>query len=124
MCAAKTRSTDYDRAMAQAIKHCRMMAGLTQSQLAEAMGVTYQQAHKYESELNRVSFGRVVDAAHALGVTVVQLVEQAMSIHGGEHGLHGRQVLLDMQRFSEMPSARRRALLDLEQSYREMTNAR
>ena len=33
------------------------MLGLTQQQLAEMIGVTYQQAHKYERGINRVSAG-------------------------------------------------------------------
>jgi transcriptional regulator with XRE-family HTH domain len=37
------------------------MLGLTQQQLAEMIGVTYQQAHKYERGINRVSAGRLFE---------------------------------------------------------------
>ncbi len=46
------------------------MLGLTQQQLAEMIGVTYQQAHKYESGLNRISAGRLFEIAQVLGVPV------------------------------------------------------
>lgn len=46
------------------------MLGLTQQQLADLIGVTYQQAHKYERGMNRVSAGRLYQIAQALGVDV------------------------------------------------------
>jgi transcriptional regulator with XRE-family HTH domain len=48
----------------------RIMLGLTQHQLAELIGVTYQQAHKYEKGINRVAAGRLYSIARALGVEV------------------------------------------------------
>jgi transcriptional regulator with XRE-family HTH domain len=44
------------------------MLGLTQPQLAELIGVTYQQAHKYEKGVNRVAAGRLYNIARVLGV--------------------------------------------------------
>jgi len=44
------------------------MLGLTQLELAELVGVTYQQAHKYETGINRISVGRLHALARALGV--------------------------------------------------------
>ncbi|MCO6418039.1 helix-turn-helix domain-containing protein [Siccirubricoccus sp. KC 17139] len=46
------------------------MMGLSQQQLARMIGVTYQQAHKYERGLNRISAGRLFEIAQVLGVTV------------------------------------------------------
>lgn len=46
------------------------MLGLSQQQLASLIGVTYQQAHKYETGVNRVSAGRLFRIAEALGVPV------------------------------------------------------
>ena len=44
------------------------MLGLTQQQLAELIGVTYQQAHKYERGVNRVSAGLLFQIAAVLSV--------------------------------------------------------
>src|SRR6516164_11301165 len=52
------------------IRQRRIMMGLTQQQLAELIGVTYQQAHKYERGINRVSAGRLFEIARVLGVPV------------------------------------------------------
>ena len=52
------------------IRERRIMLGLTQQQLAEMIGVTYQQAHKYERGINRVSAGRLYEIARVLNAPV------------------------------------------------------
>ena len=46
------------------------MSGTTQQQLAEKVGIKFQQIQKYETGMNRVSASRLWDIAHALGVPV------------------------------------------------------
>ncbi len=46
------------------------MLGLTQQQLADLIGVTYQQAHKYERGINRVSAGRLYEISQVLGIEI------------------------------------------------------
>ena len=43
---------------------------MTQQQMAELIGVTYQQVHKYETGINRISAGRLHRIAQALGVEI------------------------------------------------------
>ena len=52
------------------IRERRIMLGLTQQELAELVGVTYQQTHKYERGINRVSAGRLFEIARVLSVPV------------------------------------------------------
>jgi transcriptional regulator with XRE-family HTH domain len=52
------------------------MLGLTQQQMAELIGVTYQQAHKYETGINRISAGRLYQIAQALGVEISYFFEE------------------------------------------------
>jgi transcriptional regulator with XRE-family HTH domain len=52
------------------IRERRIVLGLSQQQLAELIGVTYQQTHKYERGLNRVSAGRLFEIASVLSVPV------------------------------------------------------
>jgi transcriptional regulator with XRE-family HTH domain len=52
------------------IRERRVMLGLTQQQLADLIGVTYQQAHKYERAINRVSAGRLFEIARVLQVPI------------------------------------------------------
>ena len=57
------------------IRERRIMLGLTQQQLAEMIGVSYQQAHKYERGVNRVSAGRLFEIARALSAPITYFYE-------------------------------------------------
>ena len=48
------KGTDVDRYVGSRIRERRVMLGLSQQQMAHLIGVTYQQAHKYEREIARV----------------------------------------------------------------------
>ena len=48
----------------------RKALGITQSQLAEALGLTFQQVQKYERGVNRVSASKLFEAASFMGVDV------------------------------------------------------
>jgi len=52
------------------IRHRRWMNGTTQQQLAEKVGIKFQQIQKYETGMNRVSASRLWDIGRALGVQV------------------------------------------------------
>jgi transcriptional regulator with XRE-family HTH domain len=71
------RKTDETRAVdlhvGRAIRQARAARGLTQGQVAAIAGVTYQQLHKYEQGINRVTCGRLARIASALGVPVADL---------------------------------------------------
>ena len=43
----RSRAQDIDRYVGARMRERRRMLGLTQQQMAELIGVTYQQAHKY-----------------------------------------------------------------------------
>jgi transcriptional regulator with XRE-family HTH domain len=76
------RSQDVDRHVGARIRERRIMLGLTQPQLAELIGVTYQQAHKYEKGINRVAAGRLYNIARVLGVELNYFFEGLQ--HGDE----------------------------------------
>ena len=69
------RTQQIDRHVGSRIRERRTMLGLTQQQLADLIGVTYQQAHKYERGINRVSAGRLYEMAQVLGVAVTFFYE-------------------------------------------------
>src|SRR5215210_2525447 len=64
------RANAADRHVGARIRERRVMMGLSQQQLARMVGVTYQQAHKYERGLNRISAGRLFEIAQVLDVPV------------------------------------------------------
>jgi transcriptional regulator with XRE-family HTH domain len=63
-----------DVALGLRIRQRRKALGVSQTALAEAIGLTFQQIQKYERGFNRVSFSRLVDIAHALDCRVVDLI--------------------------------------------------
>ena len=52
------------------IRHRRWLVGMTQQQLAEKVGIKFQQIQKYETGMNRVSASRLWDIGAALTVPV------------------------------------------------------
>ncbi len=69
------RATDVDDYVGRRIRQRRVELGLSQSELAAALGITFQQVQKYENGSNRVSAGRLYDMAQHLGVTLDYFVE-------------------------------------------------
>ncbi len=72
---AAGRASLADRHVGARIRERRTMLGLSQQQLAQMIGVTYQQAHKYERGFNRISAGRLYDIAVVLGVPIAWFFE-------------------------------------------------
>jgi len=64
------RANDTDRHVGTRIRERRIMLGLSQQQMADMIGVTYQQAHKYERGINRISAGRLFQIAQVLNVPI------------------------------------------------------
>lgn len=79
-----------DIAIGAAIRLRRRHAGISQEMLAEKCGVSFQQVQKYENGVNRVSFSRLVQIAHALGLRVSELVgdiDEATGLSPAESGM-------------------------------------
>lgn len=53
----------------QRIRHRRWTVGMTQQQLADAVGIKFQQIQKYETGANRVAASRLWEMAEALDVS-------------------------------------------------------
>jgi len=64
------RASETDRFVGLKIRERRIMLGLSQQQMANLIGVTYQQAHKYERGINRISAGRLYEISQVLRVPV------------------------------------------------------
>jgi transcriptional regulator with XRE-family HTH domain len=63
-----------DVAVGARIRARRTALGVSQTALAKALGLTFQQVQKYEKGANRVSASTLVRVARELGVTVAFLV--------------------------------------------------
>ena len=77
MRAKRSRKTPnpVDVAVGRNVRIWRMSRGLSQQQLANRIGVTFQQLQKYEVGANRIGTGRLVKLAAILGVPISALFE-------------------------------------------------
>lgn len=98
------RANDTDRHVGARIRERRIMLGLSQQQMADLIGVTYQQAHKYERGINRISAGRLYEIAQVLGVPVGYFFEG-----------------LDSERAPDL-TARQRMCLELARNFATISN--
>src|SRR4051794_8818712 len=105
--ACRPRPQDADRYVGAKLRERRLSLGLTQQGLAELIGVTYQQAHKYEKGVNRIAAGRLYTIAQALGVEVGYFYDGT----GAEPGTFA-------------PTANQRRLLELSRSFSSITSQR
>lgn len=69
------QSTPVDQGIGNRIAVLRTAHGLSQSQLAEALGISFQQVQKYEAGKNRIGAGRLQAIADRLGVPVSTFFE-------------------------------------------------
>ena len=95
---------DVDRHVGARIRRRRTELGLTQQQLAELVGITYQQLHKYERGVNRITAGRLHAVARALGVEVAYLFEGAGGGGPPEATPEQRRMLELARDFAAIPS--------------------
>jgi transcriptional regulator with XRE-family HTH domain len=61
-------TTAVDTHVGQKIRTRRNLLGLSQTELADAAGITFQQIQKYEKGVNRVGASRLQQFSEALGV--------------------------------------------------------
>ena len=71
------RPSFIDIAVGRNVRIWRMAKGLSQAQLANRLGVTFQQIQKYEVGANRLGIGRLVRLAAILGIPIAALFDDA-----------------------------------------------
>jgi transcriptional regulator with XRE-family HTH domain len=69
------RPSPVDVAVGRNVRLWRMTRGLSQAQLAQRLGVTFQQLQKYEVGANRIGTGRLVKVAAVLRIPITALFE-------------------------------------------------
>ncbi len=74
---ANSLSDAIARAFGRALAGRRELLGLSQSEVAERIGLSYQQVQKYESGRSSVSLPRMLELAYALETTPHALLEEA-----------------------------------------------
>ena len=100
------------------VRHRRWMVGMTQQQLAEQVGIKFQQIQKYETGMNRISASRLWDIAGALKVDVAFFFD-GLDADGTADAAAPPDPLADKEAldlvrcYYSIPEAQRRRLFDL-----------
>ena len=66
-----------DQGVGSRVRMRRLMLKLSQTDLADGLGLTFQQVQKYEKGMNRIGAGRLQQIAHILQVPVTFFFETA-----------------------------------------------
>lgn len=88
--------SSIDVAVGRNVRIWRMARGLSQAQLADQLGVTFQQVQKYEAGGNRIGTGRLVKVAAVLGLPVAALFE---GVEGVQHAASLLSLIADPRAF-------------------------
>jgi transcriptional regulator with XRE-family HTH domain len=110
-----SRNAAVELAIGARMRTRRRQLGLSQTALADQLGVSFQQVQKYERGANRIAASTLVAAAQALGVTVAWLVGEEGGGSGDDdevfRALARPGALELLLAFNEIPDTRARAAL-------------
>jgi len=100
------------------VRHRRWMVGMTQQQLAERVGIKFQQIQKYETGMNRISASRLWDIADALDAPVSFFFEGLTEDAEGGTPMPGdiladKEALELVRTYYAIPETQRRRLFEL-----------
>ena len=104
----------------------RNLMGLSQGQLGEACGLTFQQIQKYEGGTNRISASRLYTIARILNVSVLYFFEElpAATPDAGTGFEESGQAALEGMPSPEKETLYRRETLELIRAYYRITDPR
>ena len=78
-----------DKHVGSRVRMRRIMLGRSQTQLGEALGLTFQQVQKYEKGTNRISASRLQQISDTFQVPVEFFFEGAPHVLGQDHAKNG-----------------------------------
>jgi transcriptional regulator with XRE-family HTH domain len=84
---AKQAPNPVDRHVGSRVRMRRMMLGMSQGKLGDALGLTFQQVQKYEKGTNRISASRLQHIAQIVQVTAAFFFEGAPHHPGQPEGV-------------------------------------
>ncbi len=114
------------------LRRRRRLLGLTQQQLAEAIGIRFQQIQKYECGGNRVTASRLYELSVALNVPVTYFYQGLMAESSGAPANDRDQIAADVlsqketleliRAYYKLGERPRKRLLDLAKALQDETD--
>jgi transcriptional regulator with XRE-family HTH domain len=120
----KRKPLTVDEHVGTRLKLHRTLAGMSQTELGKAVGVTFQQVQKYENGRNRVSAGHLYGFAQALDCApadfFVGLDHKGMSrVQQINEALRSDEILQLFKAYEALDDQARRAVLEFARSLAE-----
>src|SRR5215467_13733215 len=84
---AKKAPNPIDKHVGARVRMRRMMLGMSQEKLGDALGLTFQQVQKYEKGTNRIGASRLQQISLILQVPVAFFFEGAPTVHPHSDGV-------------------------------------
>jgi transcriptional regulator with XRE-family HTH domain len=95
-------SNPIDKHVGSRIRMRRIMLDMNQTKLADALGITFQQVHKYETGANRIGAGRLHHISQILQVPVAFFFEDDMPAGGdSKYMIASPNTIMDLMSTSE-----------------------
>lgn len=103
------------------IRHRRWLVGMTQQQLAQHVGIKFQQIQKYETGANRVSASRLWDISETLEAPISfffeglerEQAQQSATVSVPPDFMGDKEALELIRSYYSIPENQRRRLFDL-----------
>lgn len=125
MSKTQTEVHPVDKHVGEKVRLRRLALGLTQSDLAKTLGLTFQQVQKYEKGTNRVSASKLFETARGLHVPIAFFFEglPETGAGGGDETAIIHQIMGDkedlefLRRYAALTDDQKSALRTVAQGY-------
>ncbi len=77
----KAQADAFDVELGQRLRALRLTKGLSQQELGEPIGISFQQIQKYERGVNRISVNRLFQLAAQLGYSPLTILQGHSAYH-------------------------------------------
>ena len=104
------RASPIDSHVGTRVRQRRVLLGMTQTDLADTMGLTFQQVQKYENGMNRISASRLYGLSQVFDVTVEYFFEDMPPDVAGISPAKGRGQAKTLPSYEPDPMSTRETL--------------
>ena len=103
-------SNSIDKHVGSQIRMRRLMLDMNQTKLGDALGITFQQVHKYEKGIDRIGAGRLQHISQILQVPVAFFFKDDMPAGGNsKQMIASANTIMDFMATSEGLALQRRS---------------
>lgn len=100
--------TEFDIRLGNLIQITRTKMGMSQKDLAQKLGITFQQVQKYETGGNRIAASRLKSIADVFEIRMSALMDEASAPY-----LHDEQILYVIRQMYRADKTKRKLILQV-----------